>query len=106
MHSYLALVQCNFANLAEVYYRKFHKDHEATHAQELLILSTVKSPHLMAENVWISQFLTNKFNLEMSPQGFRLLLNFLEDGGHGIVLRIVNLFINVKSIAVGIKGSL
>jgi transcription initiation factor TFIID subunit 5 len=103
VHAYLDLVGNDMMEHARRFLSLFAAGHMDYYAREIERLKFINTTEHFQESEFVQQWRTNKFALQMSAAGFRLLLNFLKDGKHDALLKILNDRISIESTVVDVQ---
>jgi transcription initiation factor TFIID subunit 5 len=95
VHCYLELVLKGFKDEARKFLSKYKSQHTHFHYEEILILQSLTSPDLVAQNEFAQRVLNHKFIIRLSQASFELLMKFLQDSELNL-LAILNRFVNFK----------
>ncbi|KAJ2591802.1 Transcription initiation factor TFIID subunit 5 [Coemansia sp. RSA 1722] len=98
VHSYMDLLARGLAEKAEEFMHLYSGDHVVNHTNDIAMLATLRTASHVAENSLATLFRSNKYGVRMTRVGFELLLSFLQDHNHTLLMRTVNEHLNIRTI--------
>ncbi|KAJ1901180.1 Transcription initiation factor TFIID subunit 5 [Kickxella alabastrina] len=98
VHSYMDLLVRGLAEKAEEFMALYSSDHAISHGRDIGVLGTLKTASHVEENELAKLFRANKYGIRMTRVGFELLLSFLQDHHHTLLMRTVNQHLNIRTV--------
>ncbi|KAJ2787582.1 Transcription initiation factor TFIID subunit 5 [Coemansia interrupta] len=98
VHSYVDLLMRGLGEKAEEFMALYSRDHVVNHGKDIGVLATLKTAGHAEENSLTRLFRENKYGVRMTRVGFELLLSFLQDHNHTLLMRTVNQHLNIRTV--------
>ncbi|KAJ2726470.1 Transcription initiation factor TFIID subunit 5 [Coemansia sp. Benny D115] len=98
VNSYLDLLGRGLEEKAAEFMTQYRGDHIVHHGKDINVLATLKTGKHAEENELAKLFRANKYGIRMTRVGFELLLSFLQDHSHTLLMRTVNQHLNIRTI--------
>ncbi|KAJ1832794.1 Transcription initiation factor TFIID subunit 5, partial [Coemansia sp. RSA 2703] len=98
VHSYMDLLMRGLNEKAEEFMALYSGDHVVNHGKDISVLQTLKTAGHVEENELTRLFRENKYGVRMTRVGFELLLSFLQDHNHTLLMRTVNQHLNIRTV--------
>jgi transcription initiation factor TFIID subunit 5 len=69
--------------------KKYSVDMDASHADDLALLETLRTPQAVQENERARNYREYRYTLELSSYSFELMLIFLHESGFNLLLSMI-----------------
>lgn len=107
VHSYLDLLQKNDPEMAIYFFESFRIEHEVLHGYDIRALAQLKTASDVEEIEIAQLYRKNKYRINFTRSTFDLLVQFLfenEVNGSGIIIRLLNQYIDIKITMPQVEG--